>query len=95
MRADNTRGFASDNNSGVHPDILKAVSDANTGHVVAYGDDRYTRAALIRFEATFGKDIDVFFVYNGTAANVLGLKAATRSYNSIVCAETAHINVDE
>ena len=95
MSADNTRGFASDNNSGVHPDILKAVSDANTGHVVAYGDDRYTRAALSRFEATFGKDIDVFFVYNGTAANVLGLKSATRSFNSIVCAETAHINVDE
>lgn len=90
-----TRGFASDNNSGVHPDILEAISRANAGHTVAYGDDLYTRAAEDMFKKTFGRDIEVFFVYNGTAANVLGLKSATRSFNSIICAETAHINVDE
>ena len=90
-----TRGFASDNNSGVHPDILEAISRANAGHTIAYGDDPYTRAAEDTFKKTFGRDIEVFFVYNGTAANVLGLKSATRSFNSIICAETAHINVDE
>lgn len=90
-----TRGFASDNNSGVHPDILAAISRANAGHTIAYGDDPYTRAAEETFKKTFGRDIEVFFVYNGTAANVLGLKSATRSFNSIICAETAHINVDE
>ena len=90
-----TRGFASDNNSGVHPDILNAISSANIGHTIAYGDDQYTQAAMDAFEATFGGGIEVFFVYNGTAANVLGLKSATRSFNSIICAETAHINVDE
>lgn len=67
-----TRGFASDNNSGVHPDILEAISRANTGHTVAYGDDPYTRAAEDTFKKTFGTGIEVFFVYNGTAANVLG-----------------------
>jgi len=92
---ENNRGFASDNNSGVHPDILTAISRANQGHTVAYGDDRYTQEALENFKTHFGEDIDVFFVYNGTAANVLGLKSATRSFNSVICAETAHINVDE
>jgi len=95
MSNDTIRGFASDNNSGVHPDILEAISRANTGHCIAYGDDPYTRAAEDIFKATFGSDIEVFFVYNGTAANVLGLKSATRSFNSVICAETAHINVDE
>ena len=95
MSGDTIRGFASDNNSGVHPDILAAISRANTGHTIAYGDDPYTRAAENLFKATFGGDMEVFFVYNGTAANVLGLKSATRSFNAVICAETAHINVDE
>ncbi len=90
-----TRGFASDNNSGVHPDILSALSNANAGHTIAYGDDIYTRAAKDTFKTTFGRGIEIFFVYNGTAANVLGLKSSTRSFNSTICAETAHINVDE
>lgn len=89
------RGFASDNNSGVHPDILKAVSMANVGHTVAYGDDIYTESAIRKFKMHLGNDIDVYFVFLGTAANVLGLKAVTRSYNSVICAETAHIDVDE
>ncbi|MCG6910299.1 MAG: low specificity L-threonine aldolase [Deltaproteobacteria bacterium] len=89
------RGFASDNNSGVHPEIMEAIARANQGHAIAYGDDPYTKTALRRFKATFGRNIEVYFVYNGTAANVLGLKSATRSFNSVICAETAHINVDE
>jgi len=91
----NKRGFASDNNSGVHPEILKAIIEANEGHTVAYGDDIYTERAKQKFYEHFGNDIDIYFVFIGTAANVLGLNAATRSWNAIICAETAHINVDE
>ena len=89
------RSFASDNNAGVHPKILGAVARANRGHVVAYGDDPYTTAAVSKFREQFGQDVDVYFVFGGTGANVLGLKAVTKSYHGIVCADTAHLNVDE
>ena len=68
---------------------------ANTGHVVAYGDDPYTQAAIEKFKRHFGGKIDVYFVFGGTAANVLGLETITAPFNAIVCAETAHIQVDE
>ncbi len=87
--------FASDNYSGVHPAIMDALIQANTGHVPSYGADEYTAAAIKKFKDHFGSDIDVFLVYNGTGANVLGLQTLTRSFNSILCAELAHINVDE
>ena len=87
--------FASDNNSGTHPDILRAINLCNSGHAIGYGDDQYTELALKKFKEHFGEGIDVYFVYGGTGANVLGLKAITQPYNSIICAETAHINVDE
>ncbi len=89
------RGFASDNNAGIHPDVLKAIEEANTGHVIGYGDDIYTEEAMHTIKEHFGQDIDVYFVFNGTGANVLSMKAVTESYNSIICAETSHINVDE
>ncbi len=89
------RSLASDNNAGVHPKVLEAIAAANEGHVVAYGDDPYTDAAVKLFREHFGKDVDVYFVFGGTGANVLGLKAVTESYHAIICAETAHINVDE
>jgi threonine aldolase len=89
------RGFASDNNSGVHPAVLEAMSRVNDGHVIAYGNDQYTDAAIEKIKADFGNDIDVFFVFTGTAANVLGLKASTENWNSIICADTAHIHCDE
>jgi threonine aldolase len=89
------RSFASDNNAGVHPDILKAISAANQGHVVGYGDDAYTRSAQSLFKKQLGEDIEVFFVFNGTAANCLSLKALTNSYHAVICAEGAHIYVDE
>jgi threonine aldolase len=91
----NKRGFASDNNSGVHPEIMKAMMEANIGHTIGYGDDIYTERATNKFYELFGNDIDVYFVFIGTAANVLGLHAATRSWNAVICAHTAHINVDE
>lgn len=89
------RSFASDNNSGIHPVILKAISDANVGHVVAYGGDPYTPRAITKFKELFGDDIDVSFVFGGTGANVASLKACTDSFNGIICAETAHINCHE
>ena len=91
----NKRGFASDNNSGVHPEIMKAIIEANEGHTIAYGDDIYTERAKAKLYEYFGNDIDIYFVFIGTAANVLGLNVATRSWNSVICAETSHINEDE
>ena len=89
------RSFASDNNAGIHPEVLKAIAAANEGHVVGYGDDPYTESAIRKFHEHFGSDIAVFFVFNGTAANVLGLKALTDSYHAVICTEAAHIYNDE
>ena len=94
-RQKNSRSFASDNNAGVHPEIVKAIIAANEGHVVGYGDDSYTESAVKKFREHFGNDVQVFFVFNGTAANVLSLKALTDSYHAVICAETAHIYTDE
>lgn len=87
--------FASDNNSGVHPAILNALITANEGHVIAYGDDPFTSSAISRLKAEFGENAEVFFVFNGTGANVSSLACVTRPYQAIICAESAHINVDE
>ena len=89
------RSFASDNNAGVHPEVIDAIAAANAGHVVAYGDDPYTAAAVAQFKKHLGKDVSVYFVFGGTGANVLGLQAITKSYQAVICADTAHINVDE
>ena len=89
------RGFASDNNAGVHPEIIEAIVRVNRGHARAYGDDAYTRSAVERFEEHFGSDIAVFFTFNGTGANVLGLQALTRSFHSVLCSDYAHIYTDE
>jgi len=90
-----TRSFASDNNAGMHPEILDAIARANQGHVVAYGDDPYTRSALAKFEEHFGPGIDVFFTFNGTGANVLSLQALNRPFHAVLCSEYAHIYTDE
>src|SRR5271168_2422567 len=89
------RGFSSDNNAGVHPEILEAIARANQGHVVAYGDDPYTRSAIRKFEEHFGDGIAVFFTFNGTGANVLSLQSLTRPFHSVICSDYAHINTDE
>lgn len=89
------RGFASDNNAGVHPEIMDAIVRANQGHVRAYGDDDYTRAAVVKFEEHFGSGIEVFFTFNGTGANVLGLQALNRPYHAVLCSDYAHIYTDE
>lgn len=90
-----TRSFASDNNAGIHPEVLDAIARANEGHVIAYGADPYTRSAIAKFEEHFGPDIDVFFAFNGTGANVLSLQALTRPYHAVLCSDYAHIYMDE
>jgi threonine aldolase len=89
------RSFASDNNAGVHPEMLDALARANEGHVVAYGADPYTRSAVAKFEEHLGAGIDVYFTFNGTGANVLGLQALTRPYHAVLCSDYAHIYCDE
>jgi len=89
------RGFASDNNAGAHPSVLTAIRKINSGHMIGYGDDPVTAEAIQLLKAAFGQQTEAFFCYNGTGANVLSLNAFTQSYHSIICAETAHINVDE
>lgn len=95
MNVSVNRGFASDNNAGIHPLLLDAVQAANQGHVVAYGDDPYTQKAVGTLKNHFGEQAAVFFVLTGTGANVLGLSAVTRPFHAVICAETAHIQVDE
>jgi threonine aldolase len=89
------RGFASDNNAGVHPVIMDALNKANSGHTIAYGDDTFTHSAEEKFKEIFGQQVSVYFVFLGTGANVLSLKALTEPFHSVICAETAHIQVDE
>ncbi|MCD6202675.1 MAG: low specificity L-threonine aldolase [Bacteroidales bacterium] len=90
-----TRGFASDNNAPVHPDIFRAMEKVNKGHVIGYGDDPYTARATEKLSALFGENVRVYFAFTGTATNVLGLSTALRSWESVICAETSHIYEDE
>jgi threonine aldolase len=90
-----TRSFASDNNAPVHPEVLAAIERANQGHVVGYGDDPYTESAVKKFRDHFGEDMEVFFVFNGSAANTLSLDALTRPFHAVLCAELSHIYTDE
>ena len=94
MKTD-TFNFASDNCAGVHPIIFHALEKANEGYVHSYGDDVLTRKAVKLIQEQFGETSEVFFVYNGTGANVTGITHLTRSYQTVYCAETAHIHVDE
>ncbi|HEX2921963.1 MAG TPA: low specificity L-threonine aldolase [Bacteroidales bacterium] len=89
------RGFASDNNAGVHPDILKGIAEANVGHALGYGGDKYTEKAIELFREHLGPATEPFFVFTGTAANVLGLTGVMRPWNSVITAATAHLNTDE
>jgi threonine aldolase len=89
------KSFASDNNSGAHPDIMQAVVDANEGHRQSYGDDDISIRTDEAMKEFFGSQARIHYVTTGTAANVLGLRAVTHTYNSVICAEQAHINNDE
>ncbi|WP_307031758.1 threonine aldolase family protein [Arthrobacter globiformis] len=89
------RGFASDNYSGVHPEVLAALAAANEGHQVSYGEDAYTARLQELMEEHFGPGIECFPVFNGTGANVLSLQSLLPRWGAVVCASTAHINMDE
>ncbi len=89
------RSFASDNYAGAHPEVLQALAQVNSGHEVSYGDDPYTGALQEVMRAHFGPQASVYPVFNGTGANVVSLMAMTDRWNSVVCTQTAHINVDE
>ncbi|MGO4121932.1 threonine aldolase family protein [Arthrobacter sp. YAF16] len=89
------RGFASDNYSGVHPEVLAALAAANEGHQVSYGEDDYTARLQQLMERHFGSGIECFPVFNGTGANVLSLQSLLPRWGAVICASTAHINMDE
>lgn len=89
------RSLASDNHSGVHPRVLEAMSAANDGHAISYGADPWTSRAIELIRAEFGQQAEVFPVFNGTGANVVGMQSMLRTWESIICATTAHVNVDE
>lgn len=89
------RGFASDNYSGVHPKVLEAIAAANGGHQIAYGEDVYTAKLQEVFEGHFGGPLEVYPVFNGTGANVVGMQAMLPRWGAVIAASTAHINVDE
>lgn len=89
------RGFASDNYSGVHPEVLEAIHAANVGHAPAYGSDPWTAHFADVSRKLFGEHVEAFPVFNGTGANVVSLQAALPRWGAVVCAKSAHINVDE
>ncbi len=89
------RAFASDNWAGVHPDVLAAIVRANEGHSPSYGADATTQDALELFRGHFGTEAEVYFTFNGTGANVVGLQSLLRPYEAVICASGAHISVDE
>ena len=91
----NIRGFASDNYSGVHPEVLAAIAAANDGHQVAYGEDAYTARLQEVMAHHFGDGVEAFPVFNGTGANVVGLQSMLPRWGAVIAASTAHINVDE
>ena len=95
MSLNGARGFASDNSATIHPEVLAAIARVNVGHTFAYGHDDYTESVQERVASSFGEDASAFFAFNGTGANVLSLRAACRRFEGVICAESAHLNVDE
>jgi threonine aldolase len=90
-----SRGFASDNYAGVHPEVLAAIAEANGGHQVAYGEDVYSAELQRVMKSHFGEQAETFPVFNGTGANVTALTSLLPRWGAVVSAKTAHINTDE
>ena len=90
-----SRGFASDNYAGAHPEIIAAIAAANGGHQISYGEDAYTARLQDVMAGHLGPDVEVFPVFNGTGANVLSLQSMLPRWGAVICTETAHINTDE
>jgi threonine aldolase len=87
--------FGSDNHAGVHPAVMRALAEANSGAAMAYGGDEWTRRAEEKLRAAFGAHATPFFVFNGTAANVFGISMLLGRHQAVICAESAHLNTDE
>lgn len=95
MKVEPGSQFASDNAAGICPAAWKSLEDANVGYAPGYGDDRWTEKAANRIREIFETDAEVFFTFNGTAANSLSLAALCQSYHSVICSDIAHVEVDE
>lgn len=89
------RGFGSDNHAGAHPKVLEAIAEANAGHAHGYGEDPWTERAIEVLHGHLGQECDVAFVMNGTGANCVCFASTARSFESVICPETSHINEDE
>lgn len=89
------KSFGSDNHAGVHPAVLQAITEANNGDAIAYGADPWTERATAELKKRFGAQGEVFLVFNGGGANILGLSLLAQRHDAIICAESAHINTDE
>lgn len=89
------RGFVSDNCAGAHPEVIRAIAACGEGHAPSYGSDAYCESAKAAFEALFERKMPVVFVFNGTGANVVSLACMLRPFESVICADCAHINADE
>lgn len=89
------KGFGSDNHSGIHPELLQSIIEANVDHAPSYGTDEVSERAIARFREHFGAKTEVFFVFNGTASNVLALRFMADRHESIICSEVSHLNMDE
>jgi len=89
------RSFASDNNSGVHPEVLQAIVEANEGHAIGYGDDRWTERAKELIRKEFGEDTYAFFCFSGTAANIFAVASVLKPYECVLTSSIGHIHRDE
>lgn len=89
------KGFGSDNHSGVHPEIFRSLQECNLNHAPSYGTDTYSDAAIGSFRRHFGPQTEVFFVFNGTASNSLSLAFLCERFQSVLCSEVSHLNLDE
>jgi threonine aldolase len=89
------RGFASDNSATIHPEVLAAIVRVNVGHAFGYGHDEYTRRVEALVAEEFDEQARAFFVFNGTGANVLSIRSTCRPWQAVICADTAHMNLDE
>src|SRR5258708_22135783 len=87
--------FASDNYAGICPEAWAAMAEANRGHATAYGDDSWTAKASDAFRRQFETGCEVFFAFNGTAANSLALASLCQSYHIVICSDSAHVDTDE
>ena len=92
--SDRRRGFASDNAACVHPEVLAAIAAVNDGHAFGYGHDPYSAGVEARVAAALG-GVEAFFVFNGSGANVVSLRACCRQWEAVLCADSAHVNTDE